>query len=77
MEWELTGETDMLKETDPNAILSTTNPTWLNLGSNLSCHSGKLATNCLTCGMAALSQCSVVSVNINKMEHITIYLNSV
>jgi hypothetical protein len=33
------------EETCPNAALSTTDPTWLDLGSNSDCHSRKCTTN--------------------------------
>jgi hypothetical protein len=36
----------------PSATLSTTNPTWPDLGSNPAHHGGKLATNCLSYGTA-------------------------
>jgi hypothetical protein len=35
-----------------NATFSTTNPTWLDLGSNLGCRGGKATTICLSYGMA-------------------------
>jgi hypothetical protein len=35
-----------------SATLSATNPTWLDLGSNLGHHGGKPATNRLSCGVA-------------------------
>jgi hypothetical protein len=40
-----------LEGTCPNATLSTTNPTWPDLGSNPGCSGGKPATNCLSHGM--------------------------
>jgi hypothetical protein len=45
--WELAGETEVLKESLP---LSTTNPTWPDLGSNPGCSGGKPATNRLSYG---------------------------
>jgi hypothetical protein len=44
-EWELAGETEVFEETYPIAILSTTNPTRLDLGWNTSRRSGKPTTN--------------------------------
>jgi hypothetical protein len=41
-------------KTYPNAILSTTNPTWPDLGSNPDSRSGKPATDCLSYGTAPL-----------------------
>jgi hypothetical protein len=43
-----------LEKTCPSATLSTTNPTWLDLGSNSGHHSGKPATNLLSYGAAML-----------------------
>jgi hypothetical protein len=40
------------EETCPSTTLSTTNPTWLDLGSNPGRHSRKPATNRLSCGTA-------------------------
>lgn len=39
-------------ETCPSATLPLTNPSQIDLGSNLGCHGQKLVTNCLSCGMA-------------------------
>jgi hypothetical protein len=36
----------------PSATLSTTNPTWTDLGTNLSLYGERLATNCLSHGKA-------------------------
>jgi hypothetical protein len=52
VEWRLAGETEVLGENLPSATLSTMNPTWSDLGSNLGCHSGKPVTNHLSYGMA-------------------------
>jgi hypothetical protein len=52
VECELAGETKVLGENLPHATLSTTNPTWPDHGSNLGCHGGKPATNCLSYDMA-------------------------
>jgi hypothetical protein len=46
------GKPKYSEKTCPSTILSTTNPTWRILGSNPDHHSGKLATNCLSYGMA-------------------------
>jgi hypothetical protein len=45
------GKMKYAEKTCPNDTLSTTNPTWPDLGSNLGHHGGKSATNCLSCGM--------------------------
>jgi hypothetical protein len=47
------GKLNYSKKTCPRATLSTTNPTWLDLGLNLSCR-GKPAINCLSYGMALI-----------------------
>jgi hypothetical protein len=47
VEW-LAGKTKVLGKTCPSDTLSTTNPTWPNLG----CHGGKPVTNCLSYGTA-------------------------
>jgi hypothetical protein len=48
----LTGENRTIRrETCPSATLSTTNPTWTDLGVNQSLCSEKLAANCLSYGM--------------------------
>jgi hypothetical protein len=41
VEWELEGETKVLKEYLPSATLSTTNLIWLDLELNLDHHGGK------------------------------------
>jgi hypothetical protein len=51
-EWELAGETEVLWENMPQYHLSTTNPTWPNLGSSPGRRDGKLATNRLSYGTA-------------------------
>jgi hypothetical protein len=48
------GKLKYSEKTCPSATLSTTNPTWPDLGLNLGCCSGKLATNCLSYGLAFL-----------------------
>jgi hypothetical protein len=53
VEWELAGETEVLGENCPNATLSTTNPTWPDLGSNQGRRGGKPATNRLSYGTAS------------------------
>jgi hypothetical protein len=52
VEWRLTGETEVLGENLPRATLSTTNPTWPDLGSNPGRRGGKPATNRLSYGAA-------------------------
>jgi hypothetical protein len=50
MEW-IAGETEVLgKKTCPSATLSTTNPTWLDPGSNPGRRGGKPTTNRLSYG---------------------------
>jgi hypothetical protein len=44
------GKLKYLEKTCTSAILSTTNPTWPDLGSIPGCRSGKLVTNCLSNG---------------------------
>jgi hypothetical protein len=48
----LVGKLKNLEKTCPSATLSTTNPTWTNLGVNLGLFCERLATNHLSCGMA-------------------------
>jgi hypothetical protein len=48
VEWELARETEVLGENLPSATLSTTYPTWPDLGSNPSHRGGKPATNLLS-----------------------------
>jgi hypothetical protein len=48
------GKPKYSETTYPSATLSTTNPTWLDLGSNPGRRSGKLATNPLSYGTAYL-----------------------
>jgi hypothetical protein len=55
VEWQLTGETEVLGEYLPRATLSTTNPTWLDLGLNPSSRYGKPVNNRLSYGMAIIS----------------------
>jgi hypothetical protein len=52
VEWKLEEETEVLRENLPQYHLSTTNPTWPDLCSNLGCLGGKPATNSLSYGMA-------------------------
>jgi hypothetical protein len=52
VEWELVGETEVLRETCPSVTLSTTHPTWPDLGSNQGRRGGKPATNSLSYGTA-------------------------
>jgi hypothetical protein len=52
VEWELAGEADVLGENLPSATLSTTNPTWSDLGSKPGRRGGKPATNRLSYGTA-------------------------
>jgi hypothetical protein len=49
MNWH--GKPKYSVKTCPSATLSTTNPTWPDLGSNPGCHGGKQATNSLSYGM--------------------------
>jgi hypothetical protein len=52
VEWELAGETEVLGGNRPSATLSTTNPTWPDLGSNPGSRGGKPVTNRLSYGTA-------------------------
>jgi hypothetical protein len=52
VEWGLAGENEVLGENLPSATLSTTNPTWPDLGSNPGRCGGKSANNRINCGMA-------------------------
>jgi hypothetical protein len=52
VEWELAWETEVLGGNLPSATLPTTNPTWLDLGSNPGRHGGKPAINNLSYGTA-------------------------
>jgi hypothetical protein len=53
VEWELAEETEVLEKTCSSATLSTTNSTWLDLGSNPGHHGGKRATNSEKYGTAS------------------------
>jgi hypothetical protein len=55
VEWELAGETEVLGGDLPYATLSTTNLTWLDLGSNPGRHGGKQTTIRLSYGAAFLA----------------------
>jgi hypothetical protein len=44
-----------LRRTCPSATLSTTNPTWTDLGINLGLHDERLATNHLSHGMVYIA----------------------
>jgi hypothetical protein len=46
------GETEVLGENLPSATLSTTNPTWIDPGTNPGLHGERPATNCLSHGRA-------------------------
>jgi hypothetical protein len=52
VEWRLAGETEVRGENLPSAILSTTNPTWPDRGSNMDRRGGKPETNRLSYGVA-------------------------
>jgi hypothetical protein len=56
VECELAGETEALGEDLPHFTLSTTNPTWSDLGSNQGRRDGKLVTNRLSYGTAFVVQ---------------------
>jgi hypothetical protein len=53
VESELAGETEVLGENCPSATLSTTNPTWPDLGSNSARRGRKRATDRLSYGMTS------------------------
>jgi hypothetical protein len=55
VEWELARETEVLGENLPNVTLSTTYPTWPDLGWNPDRCGGKAATNRLSYGTAILN----------------------
>jgi hypothetical protein len=48
LQWEFSEEREVLGETYPYAIFSTTNPTWRDLGWNIGRCNGKSATNLLS-----------------------------
>jgi hypothetical protein len=50
VEWELAGEAEVLEKTYPSSTLSTTYPTWSDLGSNPDRRDEKSATNRLSFG---------------------------
>jgi hypothetical protein len=52
VQWELAEETEVLGENLPQCTLSTTNPTWPDLGSIPGRRGGKPATNRLSYGTA-------------------------
>jgi hypothetical protein len=49
------GETKVLRENLPSANLSTTNPTWIDPGTNPGLRGERPATNCLSHGTAYLN----------------------
>jgi hypothetical protein len=53
------GKPKYLDKTCLSATLSTTNPTWFDLGLNLGHRSWKLAANCLSYGKAFMSLVSI------------------
>jgi hypothetical protein len=64
------------EKTCSSPTLSTKNPIWPDLGSNLGCRGGKLATNCLSYGMAFKQNVSsllmsCVYVNIGTINSIS------
>jgi hypothetical protein len=65
VEWEFAGETEVLKKTFPSATLSTTNPTWPDLGSNPGRRDGKPVTNRVSCGTASNALSSEVDQDRN------------
>jgi hypothetical protein len=58
MEWRLAWETEVLGENLPSATLSTTNPTWLDQGSNAGRRGGKPVANRLSYG-TSFHECNV------------------
>jgi hypothetical protein len=56
------GKPKYLEKTCPSATLSTTNPTWPDLGLNVGCRGGKLVTN-LTYGMAIYQDLCIIILN--------------
>jgi len=50
VKWSTTRQLKHWEKICPSATSFTTNPTWIDLGSNPSLHSQKLAINCLSCG---------------------------
>jgi hypothetical protein len=54
VEWRFAGETEVLGENLPQRHLSTTNPTWPDLGANPGRRGGKPATNRLSYGAASI-----------------------
>jgi hypothetical protein len=49
------GNVKYLEQTCPSATLSTTNPTWPDLGFNVGHRDGKPVTNCLRYGLGNIS----------------------
>jgi hypothetical protein len=76
VEWELAKKMNYLEKTCPSATLSTTNPTWPDLGSNPGRRGGKPATNRLSYGTAlvrtnyncAVSRDSSVGIGTGYLE---------
>jgi hypothetical protein len=58
VEWELPRESEVLGKYLPSASLSTTNPTWIDLGSNPIRRGGKPATNHLSYSTTFKNQCN-------------------
>jgi hypothetical protein len=54
-------ETEVLGENLPSATLSTTNPTWIDLGTNPGLHGERPATNRLSHGTAFIKSIQVES----------------
>jgi hypothetical protein len=64
------GKPKYSEKTCPSAALSTTNPTWPDLGSNPGRRGGKPATNRLSCGTAKVCRLN------NDCEHYTLFVLS-
>jgi hypothetical protein len=69
VEWGLAGETEVLGENLPQCHLSTTNPTWPDLWSNLGRRSAKPATNRLSYGTAFKTLLLLYNEDSSHIEH--------
>jgi hypothetical protein len=63
------GKPKYSEKTCPDTTLSTTNPTWPDLGLNLGCCGGKPATNRFSCGAAKKRQSKGVCRNSREVKY--------
>jgi hypothetical protein len=66
------GETEVLGENLPSATLSTTNPTWIELGANPGLRSERPATNRLSHGTATKNSSVEYLVSVHDVKYLFI-----